>query len=107
MKGSQRLFSQLLPTNGQDVGRRTPGRSKELLRKRDERMVYRHYYYLRICKKRYDEIIQMLSEEFDISGHTIIERLQIDINLQLLKQLATLQPDLNDLRKIYPWLVWK
>ncbi|MBV8254994.1 MAG: hypothetical protein JO154_20505 [Chitinophaga sp.] len=107
MKGVQTLFSQLLTTASEDATRRTPGRNRELIARRDERLVHRHYYYLRISKKRYDEIIQLLSEEFDLSGSTIIERLQLENNFQLLKQLTTQQPSLNDLRKRYPWMVWK
>ncbi|MFB6454448.1 hypothetical protein ACE38W_04185 [Chitinophaga sp. Hz27] len=107
MKGVQTLFSQLLTAASEDTTRRTPGRNRELIARRDERLVYRHYYYLRISKKRYDEIIQLLSEEFDLSGYTIIERLQLENNFQLLKQVTAQQPGLNDLRKRYPWMVWK
>ncbi|WP_212006492.1 hypothetical protein [Chitinophaga sp. HK235] len=107
MKGVQTLFSQLLSDPPADASRRTPGRNRDLIVRRDERLVHRHYYYLRICRKRYDEIIHILSIEFDLSGYTIIERLQLDVNFQLLKQLNTQQPSVTALRKLYPWMVWK
>jgi hypothetical protein len=107
VKGIQTLFTQLLTPPAEPATVRTPGRSRELISRRDERLVYRHYYYLRICKKRYDEIITLLSVEFDLSGYTIVERLQLENNFQLLKQITAQQPSLAALRKLYPWMVWK
>ncbi|WP_235938107.1 hypothetical protein [Chitinophaga solisilvae] len=107
VKGAQTLFSQLLSSSPEDTPARTPGRSRTLIARRDERLVYRHYYYLRLCKKRYDQILQVLSEEFDLSAYTIIERLQLEENFRLLKQLTAQQPGLTALRRRYPWMVWK
>ncbi|HVI47826.1 MAG TPA: hypothetical protein VM802_23355 [Chitinophaga sp.] len=107
MKGTQVLFTRLLTDDSAQPLRHRPGRSSALLIKRDERLVYRHYYYLRICKKRYDEIMKILSEEFDLSEYTIIERLQLERNFKLLKQIMTQQPGSAELKKLYPWMVWK
>lgn len=108
MRGAQTLFLQLLEddeTVATTVSRNS-GRDKALLQKRDVKLVHRHYYYLKIQKLQYQDILDNLSSEFDLAVYTIIERLQLQENHSLLRRLIKEDKKLPELRKEYPYLNW-
>ena len=49
------------------------GRNRKLISLRDEKLLYRWYYWTEICRRRLDDALQILSqEEFFISEERII-----------------------------------
>jgi len=108
MRGAQSLFSNLLQNDEPETLTvvRNSGRDKALLQKRDVKLVHRHYYYLKIQKLQYQDILTHLSIEFDLAEYTIIERLQMEDNHRLLRSMIKEDKKISDLRKEYPFLVW-
>jgi hypothetical protein len=109
MRGSQTLFAELLieDEGTLTVVARNVGRDKSLLQKRDNALIHRHYFYLKIKRLQYQDILDKLSEEFFIAQYTIIERLQMEENHRLLRRIITNNLQVRDLRKLYPFLVWE
>lgn len=80
------------------------GRSQDLLRRRDQKLATRFYYFTSICGLEYRQTIDHLYEEFDISEKAIVTRLRT--SQQFLNELFNQQPPLHLLRKKYPYLVF-
>jgi len=108
MRGAQNLFSNFLENDEPETMpvSRNSGRDKALLLKRDIKLVHRHYYYLKIRRLQYPDIMANLSREFDIADYTIIERLQKEDNHRLLSTIIKEAKKVSDLKKEYPFLVW-
>jgi hypothetical protein len=105
MRGQNLLFNNLLqPETLPQEKNSDKGRSKELISKRDTRLLYRYYYYAQIHRKQYGDIITLLSDQFDLSEMRVIVCLS-DKHLDL-KRIFTEKPSLKFLKDAYPWLSW-
>lgn len=103
MRGQQSLFNNYIESPVKKTVRK--GRSADMIALRDECLLHRYYYHIKLQGKRYDMAIQELSKEFWIKNSNIIYRMQC--NSERLEQIMKKeQPDLKQLRLLYPWLIW-
>lgn len=103
MRGQQSLFNNYVEQPAAAIVRK--GRSAAMIALRDECLMYRYYYHVKLQGKRYDTAIQELSREFWVKNSNIIYRLQQNADRleQIMKQE---QPALKQLKIQYPWWVW-
>ena len=103
MRGQQSLFDNYIEKPVKNTTRK--GRSADMIALRDECLLHRYYYHIKLQGKRYDMALQELSTEFWIKNSNIIYRLQC--NSERLEQIMKEeQPDLKQLRVLYPWWAW-
>lgn len=103
MRGQQSLFDNYIEKPVKKATRK--GRSADMIALRDECLLHRYYYHIKLQGKRYDMALQELSTEFWIKNSNIIYRLQC--NSERLEQIMKEeQPDLKQLRVLYPWWAW-
>jgi hypothetical protein len=103
MRGQQSLFNNYLENPDKKAVRK--GRSADMIALRDECLLHRYYYHIKLLSKRYDIAILELSKEFWIKNSNIIYRLQC--KSERLEQIMKVeQPDLKQLRLLYPCWVW-
>jgi hypothetical protein len=103
MRGQQSLFNNYIETPVSKTTKK--GRSADMIALRDECLMHRYYYHIKLQGKRYDMAIKELSLEFWIKNSNIIYRLQC--NSERLEQIMKQeQPDLKQLRILYPWWAW-
>lgn len=103
MRGQQSLFNNYVESPVKKTARK--GRSADMIALRDECLLHRYYYHIKLQGKRYDMAIQDLSHEFWIKNSNIIYRLQC--NSERLEQIMKQeQPDLKQLKILYPWWAW-
>jgi len=106
MRGQQVLFSEFF-TEASEAPVLTiqrKGRSEQLYGMRNEALLDRYYYYGKFTDKRYESILDQLSEEFYLSPYTIQER--INENFSKLDELKAHQPTKEYFKKKYPHLIW-
>jgi hypothetical protein len=105
MRGQYSLFNNLLqnPATPQ-IKNPTIGRSKDLISKRDKRLLYRYYFYIRIQRFTYQEAISRLNEEFDLSESRIV--ICLTQKTADLKQIIEEKPAVKLLKSLYPWMNW-
>ncbi len=116
--GMQRQFELIL-----DVETKSPDRSKrrrarpdveptdgktsrqEHVRRRNLEMIARYYYWTEIRRRRFDDVIRILSEEFHVEDRTISNAL-LDLG-DYLNGLYRDKRDVRELRKEYPGRNWE
>ncbi|MCW3467630.1 hypothetical protein [Chitinophaga nivalis] len=103
MRGQQSLFNNFI--NKPVVTTVRKGRSADMIALRDECLLYRYYYHIKLQNKRYDIAIQELSQEFWIKNSNIIYRLQCN-SIKLEQIMKQEQPDIKQLKLQYPQWVW-
>jgi hypothetical protein len=104
MRGQQSLFSNLLTPEVTKTTYTKRGRNDVFITNRDDRMIFRYYYYAKILQLQYPIILANLSAEFDLSELRIIVILN-DKHKQL-KEVFTQQPTPKELKLKYTWLDW-
>jgi hypothetical protein len=92
------------PGNEEPNAPKRRGRSNKLLEKRNECLVSRYYYYNHYTDKRYEAIMQHLSDKFFLSPSTIQDLVQD--NMERLRQLKEAQPRKGYFGHRWPHLVW-
>lgn len=80
------------------------GRSESLNRKRNELLIHRYYYYIKIEGKQYIATLDNLENELMLAQQTIVNN--VANNRELLKELNAAKPGKAFFKKKYPWLVW-
>ncbi|WPV66594.1 MULTISPECIES: hypothetical protein [unclassified Chitinophaga] len=103
MRGQNTLFNHFIENPVSKTVRK--GRSADMIALRDECLLHRYYYYIKLQHKRYDAAVQELSKEFYIKNSNIIYRMQCNSD-RLETIMKKEQPDLRQLRLLYPWLTW-
>lgn len=86
---------------------KTIGRSEDLVRKRNERLCARLYWYRLKAKYNYDDILVELQREFDISAVTISKIIQGDEWQDELIRLRQQKPGIDYFRHKYPFMRWR
>jgi hypothetical protein len=104
MKRGSRLFFEISEAK-QKPEQTAKGRSPVLLENRNNKLLYRYYYYTRLLQYSFNKVIEMLVYEFDLSRITITELVQ-DRASQL-RQIADSQPTIKELEKMFPSYNWK
>lgn len=80
------------------------GRSETLHLKRNELLIHRYYYYVKVEKKQYPDVLSTLENELFIAKQTIVN--MVAGNSSLLKELNTVKPVVSYFKKKYPFMVW-
>ena len=80
------------------------GRSIDLLKKRNECIYGRFYYYSKLHKKRYEEVINLLRNEFFLTENRIVVLIQ-SAPTEALRAFDSW--DIKDFEKKYKFLNWK
>ena len=102
LRGKQKLYNNLVPENTPTAG--VKNQRNTFIDNRRIKLAHRYYFYVIICRKRYDDCINELSYEFDLGGNTIIK--DVEEKYDLVKQLTQNQTTTADLKKIYPFFNW-
>lgn len=73
MKGQRTLFDNLIPAERRVFKK---GRSVKLIRRRDDFLMVRYFYYTEVKRLRFDDVLRVMSEdEFFIETQTVLNRL--------------------------------
>lgn len=81
------------------------GRNVGLLKKRNELIVHRYWYLIKIKDLNYPcALDQLKNEEFFLTQRTI--SLAIQSNFHILSEIKAIRPDVSFFRKKYPFMVW-
>lgn len=102
MRGKHKLYNQLVPVSLPEAGKKNQ-RDTGLDKMRDK-MVHRYYFHAFICRKRYDDTLNALHNEFDKQVDTIIKHLQLRDDL--LHDLISKKTTTADLKNVYPFYNW-
>lgn len=103
LRGHRTAFINLFNENDVISVSDRKGRNEELLHRRNECLAHRHYYYVKIARKQYGDVLAALVLEFHLTERTIVDILQKSEYLKILKQQ---NPDVKFFRKKYPHLSW-
>lgn len=99
----QQVLEKLIPTAVETVGQK--GQRNALLEERNIKITHRYYYYAHLWRLRYDDVLQNLMHEFDLTPNTVWNILKDKTDL--IAELEAQKTDCSDLAKKYPFFVWK
>ena len=100
-KGKQTLYNTLVPNSVEEH----IGKGREwFLNNRNTAMACRFYYYAYIHRKRYDDCLNHLSDEFFIGPTQIVD--QLKSRLAYIDNLVEDKTPIYTLRKLYPFFSW-
>jgi hypothetical protein len=80
------------------------GRDAQLMKIRNTCICYRYYYYSKIKRLRYDDVMTLLSAEFFYSQRTIANMLAAEESQ--LRQVFQEKKEVKDLQRMYSFLSW-
>jgi len=100
-RGKSVLYNQLIPNS---VAKNKGNGRKPYLEARHSAMACRYYYHAYICRRRYDDCLNHLSEEFFLSPQQIVNQLQS--RLALINSMVEDDMPPAELRKRYPFFDW-
>ena len=106
-RGSRSIFTSLFEDDKVSAEVAAPerkGRSPILLKKQNEKLVHRYYYYIKISRKQYQDTLTILEEEFSLSQRTIINIISQEHTA--LRTLNSSKPDTTFFKRKYPYYVW-
>lgn len=107
LRGSRSIFASLFHDDVTDVLVPAPerkGRSEALINKRNELLVCRYYFLVKIADYKYPKALAKLEEEIFLTQRTIIDTIQR--NHALLKELHHTRPDVKYFKNKFPFFVW-
>lgn len=108
MRGTRTLFTSLFTEYQTNVQTATPperkGRSEILISKRNELLICRYFYYVKIVGKKYPAALSALEAEFFIATRTMIDLL--NEQSALLKKLNEQRPSAKELQERFPAFNW-
>lgn len=109
MRGQYSLFNSLISPNASATATSADsvlkkGRSYRLILERNECLLHRYYFYIKINRNQYADVIAILSSEFFLSQERII--ICLNQNRQALKEVLAEAPDVKQLRSRYTWMQW-
>lgn len=80
------------------------GRSKELIERRNNKILVRYYYHNSICNKKWNEAIECLINEFDLDDRTISNI--IKSGADHIHDMRQKKPSVDSLKKLFAWPKW-
>ena len=102
IRGKQTLYNHLVPISTPEAG--VQNQRDTGLDKTRDKMAHRYYFHAVICRKRYDDCLTELYEEFDKQIDTIIKHLKL--RLDLINDLTKKKTTTADLKRLYPYYNW-
>jgi hypothetical protein len=102
MRGHQTLFNEIIEESPLRV---VKGRSERLDSQRNQCLVERWLYMMKVTGWRYDLMLRMISTDFFLSERTIINVL--DENNSMLRSIRNDLPTRKDLEKKWPQFSWE
>lgn len=102
MRGKQILYNDIIPSSIEELGKKS--RRNTFIEERDDALAHRYYYHAHLCRRRYDDCLKSLSEEFFLSHNVIIQRLSK--RTDLIKSLVSSNVAPVELRKLYGHFNW-
>ncbi len=103
MRGHQTLYTSLFPSSVVVEAPRKGQRNVHLDR-RNEVLASRYYYHAQILRRRYDDCLHHLEQEFFITPSVIVQHLNEKTGF--IKELVAKKTNITDLKKLYPHFVW-
>jgi hypothetical protein len=106
-RGNRSIFNSLFQDENVSVEVVPPerkGRSPLLLKKQNEKLVHRYYFYIKIVRKQYQDTLAILEDEFTLSQRTIVNI--ISQEHVMLRALNGDKPESKYFKSKYPYLVW-
>jgi len=105
-----RVFQELTSENTQIernvvIGTKLKGRCNHLFRERNNCLVSRYFYYAKLKRLNYDDVLKNLKTEFFITERTIINTIQDEHDF--LKKIIAEKPSVNELKRRYQFLIWE
>ncbi|SEW02107.1 hypothetical protein SAMN05428988_1329 [Chitinophaga sp. YR573] len=106
MRGHRSIFISLFENDVQTIPSpaERKGRSEALILKRNELLICRYYYLVKISALQYQSALTRLENEFFLSERTIIDILAK--NRDITRHFLTTKPSLKYLRDRYPSMTW-
>lgn len=108
MQRGNQLFNKLTGSSENTALLNKPsrrGRNEILIENRNECLFYRFYYYARIKKLRYEDVLEVISNEFFLSPRTISNLFTDKSEYQ--KEVFKEKLSLKELEKKFNFLKWK
>lgn len=105
MQRGSRLFDKLI--NDEIEKKQQPskrGRNENLIAERNECLIYRYYYYSKIHRLRYADMIEKMQKEFYLSERTVADIIQV--NSELVSRIFSGKPEVKTLIIKYNYLNW-
>lgn len=80
------------------------GRDPQLIEARDTFLLHRYYYYAKLLRKQYADVLHNLGKETFLSK-TQVQRI-VQNKLEQVLEIKRAAPTAKDLQKMYPYIVW-
>ena len=103
MRGHHTLYTSIFPS-AVVVESPRKGQRNVHMDRRDEALASRYYYHAQILRRRYDDCLANLEQEFFITPSVIVQRL--NEKQPYLKDLVSRKTTVSELKKLYPHFVW-
>lgn len=103
-KLGRKLFESLTTEQSNSKPLQKKGRDVQLMKIRNTCICYRYYYYSKIKRLRYDDVMMLLSAEFFYSQRTIINMLAVEESQ--LREIFKEKKEVKELQKMYSFLSW-
>lgn len=107
LRGNRSIFQNLFQEEQQDAVIVVPerkGRNELLVQKRNELLICRYYYHVKIIGCQYSVALSALENEMFITKRTIVDTIQK--HHSLLKELHHIKPDIKYFRSKFSFLQW-
>jgi hypothetical protein len=105
MQRGRQIFDKLNYDSSEILKHGSKGRSKILIKERNQCICLRYWYHSKRHKRRYDEVLKLLSKEFYLSERTIVD--VVSENANLIKNVYKENPIINRLKIEFEHLTWK
>jgi len=93
------IFPSAIETKPEQKGHRNVHQDR-----RDDALAARFYFHFHICRKRYDDCLLDMEQEFFITTLYIAQRLST--RGDYMKQLVRTEAKITDLKKLFPFYAW-
>ena len=103
MRGQHTLYTAVFPPS---VSIEPPRKGQRNVHRdrRDDALACRYYYHAQIMRRRYDDCLLNLEQEFHITPPAIMQRLKE--KQAYVKELVAQKTTVAILKKLYPHFVW-
>ena len=104
LRGHRKIFLSLLSEDTIVKPREGRGRSDTLIKKRNEYLVCRYFYYVKIRRLQYFDALELVGKDTFLCQRTIQNILQY--NSDILKEISKKKPKIKYFKDRFPNVVW-